>query len=63
MGKKVKLVSIGSSKDVRILRLAPTRNLREGWDAAFEKMAKANDDSLLIPDNLSHPWDEAEWRL
>ena len=34
---------------------------RESWDAAFEKMAEAGDDELLVPDELSKEWDDAEW--
>ncbi|MDP6787713.1 MAG: AbrB/MazE/SpoVT family DNA-binding domain-containing protein [Rhodospirillales bacterium] len=80
---RVKLVSIGNSKGIRIPRavirecgfgdqiemrlgqgevvLAPVRSAREGWDAAFEKMAAAGDDVPLIPDYLDHDWDETEW--
>ncbi len=80
---KVKLISIGNSKGVRIPRaiikacgfgeqvemrvsegavvLTPARNLREGWNRAFEKMAAAGDDALLVPESFAHEWDEAEW--
>jgi antitoxin MazE len=41
--------------------LTPARNLREGWNRAFEKMAAAADDALLVPEGMAHEWDEAEW--
>lgn len=41
--------------------LAASRSPRENWEAAFEKMAAAGDDRLLIPDDLSSDWDDAEW--
>jgi antitoxin MazE len=41
--------------------LAPARGTREGWDAAFRKMAANQDDALLIPDSLAHEWDTEEW--
>ena len=41
--------------------LATPRRPRENWEAAFEKMAAAGDDELLIPDDLSSDWDDAEW--
>ena len=80
---KVKLVSIGNSKGIRIPRsiirecgfgdqiqmrlgqgevvLAPVRALREGWSAAFERMAAAGDDAPLTPERLDHDWDATEW--
>jgi len=42
--------------------LAPARGPRDGWDAAFERMAEAGDDALLIPDTLDHGWDRDEWK-
>ncbi len=41
--------------------LTPARNLREGWSTAFERMAAAGDDALLVPEGMAHEWDEAEW--
>ena len=41
--------------------LAAPRSPRENWDAAFEKMAAAGDDELLVPDELSNEWDDSEW--
>lgn len=43
------------------LVISPARTLREGWEAAFEAMAEAGDDALLIPDDTGRGWDEAEW--
>lgn len=34
---------------------------RKGWNAAFEKMAAAGDDVLLIPSSITHDWDDEEW--
>ncbi len=81
---KVKLVSIGNSKGIRIPRsvikqcgfgdqiemrvsdgmvvLAPAHRLREGWEAAFEKMAAAGDDALLVADDMALEWDQKEWQ-
>jgi len=47
--------------DQGVVVLAPSRAPREGWDTAFERMAAAGDDSLLVPDTLQHTWDEEEW--
>ena len=80
---KIKLISIGNSKGIRIPRsvikqcgfndqiemrvgngvveLRRARVVREDWDAAFEAMAKAGDDALLIADEMTHAWDEEEW--
>ena len=38
----------------------PARKPREGWDAAFKRMAAAGDDALLVPDSFEHDWDEEE---
>lgn len=45
------------------LVIRPVRKPREGWDAAFAKMAERGDDALLDGDAppLSS-WDEQEWR-
>ncbi len=39
----------------------PARKLRENWDSAFEAMAAASDDVLIVPDGVAHEWDEEEW--
>ncbi len=41
--------------------LAPARRSREDWDAAFERMAAAGDDTPLVPESMAHEWDEEEW--
>ena len=41
--------------------LAPVRTLREGWNAAFERMAAAGDDAPLVPERLDHDWDREDW--
>lgn len=40
----------------------PAHEARDGWDAAFERMAERGDDELLDADlpTTSH-WDEEEW--
>jgi antitoxin MazE len=42
--------------------LARARGTREGWDAAFQKMAANRDDTLRIPDSLDHESNAAEWK-
>lgn len=44
-----------------VLVIAPARAIREGWDDALASMAAAGDDAVLLPDDLDHGWDEAEW--
>ena len=80
---KIKLISIGNSKGIRIpssvikqcglgnelemrvengvIMLAPVRDVRVGWGAAFEKMAAAGDDALLVPDALENDFDAKGW--
>jgi antitoxin MazE len=80
---KVKLVSIGNSKGIRIpssiirqcglgdelemrvengvIMLAPVRSVREGWEAAFEKMTTAGDDEPLVPGALENEFDTEAW--
>ena len=41
--------------------MTPERSHREGWDAAFEKMAATGDDAPLLPSHLAHDWDTEEW--
>ena len=61
----IKACGFGEHVDMRIeqsaIVLAAPRRPRENWDAAFEKMAVASDDALLIPDDLAGDWDDAEW--
>jgi antitoxin MazE len=53
-------VEIDAENDVLIIR--PARRPREGWAAAFQKMAERGDDALLddVPPSLSQ-WDKDEW--
>lgn len=44
-----------------IIVLSPLRRGREGWDAAFKKMAATGDDAALIPDALETDFDNEEW--
>lgn len=42
--------------------LSPTNEPRKGWDEAFKKMAKANDDKLLDQDIIDSSFDKKEWK-
>ena len=53
-------VEISAEDGTLVVR--PVRKPREGWAAAFEKMAERGDDALLdnVPPSLSE-WDENDW--
>jgi antitoxin MazE len=54
-------VEIELEKNQIIIR--PVQNAREGWDKAFKKMAKNDDDKLVIDDGeITNTWDEEEWQ-
>ena len=61
----IKACGFGDQVEMRVrdgaVVLAPARNAREDWDAAFENMAVAGDDKLLVPEAMAHEWDEQEW--
>ena len=40
---------------------AGSRRPRGGWDAAFERMALAGDDALLLPEDVASDWDDEDW--
>ena len=40
----------------------PVKNIRAGWDAAFKAMGENGDDEPIVGDNISHSWDEQEWK-
>jgi antitoxin MazE len=42
------------------ITIRPAGSPREGWEAAFQRMAEAGDDELLGPE-VMHEWDEEEW--
>ena len=45
------------------LVIRPASQPREGWDAAFRKMALAGDDQLLDGDlRPTSRWDDSEWQ-
>jgi len=44
-----------------VVVLAPARKVRDGWDAAFERMAAAGDDALLLPEDLENDFDTKDW--
>ncbi len=44
------------------LVISRIRDVREGWDQAFQRMAERGDDALLDPEAPSlSGWDETEW--
>ncbi len=61
----IKACGFGEQVEMRVSEgmvvLTPARNLRESWNRAFEKMAAAGDDALLIPESVTHEWDDEEW--
>jgi antitoxin MazE len=44
-----------------VILLAPARHVREGWGAAFHKMAAAEDDTPVIPEALDNAFDTEDW--
>ena len=61
----IRACGLGEHVEMRIeqnaIVLVAPRSPRENWEKAFERMAAAGDDQLLIPDELSNDWDDAEW--
>ena len=61
----IKACGFGEQVEMRVSEgmvvLTAARNPREGWNRAFETMATAGDDALLVPESLAHEWDQAEW--
>lgn len=58
LGEEVTIEAEGNRLVIR-----PASRPREGWDAAFRKMALAGDDRLLDGDLASTSrWDESEWQ-
>lgn len=43
------------------LIIKSSHSVREGWDAAFKRMRKNDDDEMLLPEHLSSEWDDEEW--
>jgi antitoxin MazE len=44
------------------LVISRVRDVREGWDQAFQRMAERGDDTLLDPETPSLTgWDGTEW--
>ena len=41
--------------------IRPAEKRRQGWDAAFQAMAKNGDDALLDPGFPGTSWDDEEW--
>jgi antitoxin MazE len=42
--------------------LRPARRVRQGWEAAFQRMARSGDDRLLEPVSSASRWDKEEWQ-
>jgi antitoxin MazE len=61
----IKQCGFGDELDLRVengvVVLAPLRGVREGWDAAFERMAAAGDDAPVLPDTLENAFDAEDW--
>ena len=65
---KVLIEQTGLSKEVEIfvqddsLLIRPAKPVRQGWEAAFQEMARRGDDAMLdiglLPPNK---WDKKEW--
>lgn len=53
-------VEIEVDKDQIIIR--PIRQVRDGWDAAFKKMAQKGDDDLIFDEIIDHSWDDEKWQ-
>jgi len=61
----IKECALGDELEMRVehgvILITPIKGVREGWDAAFQRMAAAEDDTLLIPDALKNDFDSEEW--
>lgn len=66
---KLLLEQIGLTDEVEIevvkdqLIIRSKKHVRQGWEAAFRKMAENKDDQLLDKDDLNglSSWDAEEW--
>jgi len=61
----IKECGLGDELEMRVengvVVLAPARSVREGWGAAFEKMAAAGDDAPVMPDTTENDFDTGDW--
>jgi len=61
----IKECGLGNPLEMRVedgvVVLAPARGVREGWDAAFRKMAAAGDDAPVIADTVENDFDTEDW--
>jgi antitoxin MazE len=61
----IKQCGFGDELEMRVengvVVLAPARGVREGWGAAFEKMAAVGDDAPVMPDTLDTDFDAHDW--
>lgn len=44
-----------------VILLSPAHRAREGWAEAFQRMAEAGDDALLIPDAFEDEVHDEDW--
>ncbi len=44
------------------LIIARVEVVRDGWNEAFQAMAKINDDMPIMVDDCSSKWDDEEWQ-
>jgi antitoxin MazE len=61
----IKECGFGDELDLRVengvVVLAPARRVRDGWAAAFERMAAAGDDQSVIADTVENDFDTQDW--
>ncbi|HEC97109.1 MAG TPA: AbrB/MazE/SpoVT family DNA-binding domain-containing protein [Nitrospirae bacterium] len=52
-------IELETKNDCLIIKSSHTA--REGWDIAFQKMHKDQEDVIIIDDNIKNEFDEKEW--
>lgn len=56
---------LGDTVEIKVegqgLKILPLRPVRADWDEAFARMAKKDDDRLLIDDEVLNEWEREEW--
>lgn len=61
----IKECGLGNELEMRVengvVVLAPARGVRDGWGAAFEKMAAAGDDAPVITEAVENDFDTEDW--
>lgn len=63
------LEQTGITEDVELevennhIIIRPVSNPRVGWDIAFRTMSEKDDDKpMLVAEDISHSWDDEEWK-